>query len=687
MSQEKAPLSRLFAPKTIAVVGASASPEKPGYQMMKSLEGFSGTVYPINPRAGDILGHTAYPDIASLPEPADLVALLVPPRASADILKQAAEHDAGSALMISGGFGETGEDGRALQDEIAGICREGRIRLLGPNTSGFIVPPIGLCATFLPPAAEIAPGGIGIVAQSGGINLTLALLAHAEGLGLSMAVGLGNAADVGMAEAVDYLAADDGTSAILVHLEGVPDGRRLYEVIRAAARKKPVIALPVGRADLGGFAESHTGNLMGSFELTRAMLRQAGAVVVDTTDDAVDAAHLLSAHRLAPSSDPGIGILTGQAGPGLLMTDVLRTADVSVPEVAPETVARIGALLPPMTFIRNPVDTGRPLESFGKVLFELSQDAAIDAILVYALLEAGVVDPITHFEDMLTESDKPVIYATHGVPSQIGPVLRAFEGRGVPAFASPDRAARAMRSLVEDSRAAWLAAQDEAGPVAPAAPLAGPLDEDAAKALIEAVGIPTPARHVCATHAEAEVALAALNGSPDNPVVVKVLDASVTHKTEIGGVHVGVDGPDALKDALAKIDAIPGETGSARRYLVEAMAPPGLEVIIGAVNDPSYGPTVLLGLGGIAAEALGDVSRRLAPTSPAQAAAMISELRGKALFDGWRGAPPVDREALADAVVKIAALMAGHPEIRELDLNPVRVYPDGLLALDALVVV
>lgn len=684
MADPKAPLSRLLNPSSVAVVGASAAPEKPGYQMMKSLEPFPGTVYAVNPKADEILGREAYPDLGAIPEPVDLVALVVPPQASAAILKQAAENGAGAALMVSGGFGETGEDGRALQDEIAGICRDGGIRLLGPNTSGFINPNAGLYATFLPPICAIGPGNIGIVAQSGGINITAAFLAHADGLGLSLAVGLGNAADVGLVDVIDYLTDDPGTDAIAVHLEGVPDGRALFDAVRRATRAKPVAALPVGRADLGGFAESHTGNLMGSFALTRSALTQAGAVVVDTTADLVDAAHLLSRSRLAPDPDPGIGILTGQAGPGLLMTDTLRSGGVTVPEVAEGTIEKISALLPPMTFVRNPVDTGRPLASFGGVLEALAGDGAIDAILVYALLEADAVDPVEHVGGATAKISQPLIYSTCGTPEDIRPIMGALEDKGVASFDSPDRAARAVRALVHDARNSWRIGADRPNDAAAAKTGLGAvaLDESAAKDLIEGIGIATPRRIVCASHEDAHAARAEIGA----PVVVKVLDPAIAHKTEVGGVHVGIDAPAALAAVLQAIDAIPG-AGANRRYLVEAMAPPGVEIIIGATNDASYGPTVLLGLGGTAAEALGDVAMRLAPLGTTEARTMIDDLRGRALLDGWRGAAAVDLGAIADAIARVGALMAAHPEIRELDLNPVRVYPDGLVALDALIVV
>ncbi len=681
MADVPVPLTRLFDPVSVAVVGASADPDKPGYQMVKALAGFDGEVYPVNPRAETILGRRVYPALADIPGTVDLVAVVVPPGPSIEVLGEAAAIGAGAALMVSGGFAETGDAGRALQDEAVAVCHAGGVRLLGPNTSGFMAPARKLFCTFMPGIAELAPGGVAIVAQSGGINISLTLLAHAEGLGLSLAVGLGNAANVGLADVVDHLAGDDATRVIVLHLEGVPDGRRLFDAIGRASARKPVVALPVGRADLGGFAESHTGNLMGRFALTQAALAQAGAVVVETSIDAIDAAHALSRIRLSPAPNPGVGVLTGQAGPGLQMTDALRHAGIAVPELAPATVARIAEQLPPLTYMRNPVDTGRPSETFGTVLRAMADDPAIDALLVWALLEGDLIDPARLADDVRDDSDVPVVFGTGSTPAILDPVLAALRAAGVPGFPSPDRAARAMCALAADAKAAWRRQSAETGaaharrhPV-----VAGPFDEDAAKNLVEAHGLATPQRRASATHDEAIEAFRALGP----PVVVKVLDPGIAHKTEAGGVHVGIRTEADFGRALAAIDAIPGARW---RYLVEEMAPEGVDLIIGGTNDPSDGATVLVGVGGTAAEAIGDTAVRLAPLAAAEASGMLDELAGSALLGGWRGAPPVDRDAVVEAIVTVGALMTAHPEIRELDLNPVRCYPDGILVLDALVV-
>ena len=671
------PLSRLFDPKTIAVVGASQQRDKAGYQLLEGLQPFPGKLYPVNPRATEIQGLRAYPSLAAIPEPVDLVLLAVPQVAAPAVLREAADVRAGAAMIVSGGFGETGAEGQKLQDEIAAICKAGGVRLLGPNTSGFCVPPKRLYASFLPTLQEIAPGPIAIVAQSGGINISAAFEAHAQGRGLALAVGLGNAPDIGFADVLAHLAADPDVKAIALHLEGVPRGRALYDTLRATTERTPVAALAVGRADIGAFAQSHTGNLMGNFALTRAMLRQAGAVVVDTIGDLIDAAHALSRARLPAKQRPGVGILTGQAGSGLLILDTLKTAGVAVPEIAPATVKKIEALLPPMTYMKNPVDTGRPEKTFGAVMQALAADPTIDAVLVNALYEPASMTPVEDVAGALP-AGKAILFSSGGTAGSVGPVFEGLEALGVATFTTPDRAARAMTALDADARARARRGDHSAVQRGNTLP-AGTLDEDAAKSLVETFGIRTPRRIVCADRPAVRAAFAKLGA----PAVVKVLDAAITHKTEVGGVHVNLRDNAALNAALDAIDRIPGR----HRYLVEEQAKPGVELIVGGLNDPSYGPSVLVGLGGIAAEALGDVAMRLAPLSAAEAEDMLDDLRGKKLLDGFRGAPAANRAALVQAIVAVGRLMAAHPEIRELDLNPVRAYPDGVVALDAVVVV
>jgi acetyltransferase len=694
-------LTRLLDPQSIAVVGASTSPEKAGYQALLALREFGGRLFPINPGATEILGFGAYPSLVAARDATgvapDLALLVIPAAGVLDAIRDAARAGCGGVLVVSGGFAEAGEAGAKLQEEATALCREAGIRILGPNTSGFLRPRTRCAASFAPGVERIPPGPVAVVAQSGGVNLVLAFLVHRLGMGLSLAVGLGNAADVDAADVLEHLADDADTKAIALHLEGVSDGRKLFEALRRVTPRKPVVAVTPGRADIGAFARSHTGNLIGAWDRRVAALRQAGVVVMDTTDEAADAVAALACGRIPPKAEPGIGVLTGQAGPGLLIADRLRSAGVSVPELAPESLQRVESLLPPLTYLRNPVDTGRPSPSFPAVLRAIANDPRIDAVAVFALHEPAALDPVGVLSDARRDVaplsrgaasevsrgvSKPLLFATTGLPDAVAPTLAALTAVGIPAFGSPERLATAARALAEDARLAWRVGRTAA--IEPAT-LGGavpepPYDEARAKALVAAYGIAVPAGVACGTHAEAHAAFAGLR----KPVVAKILAAEVAHKTEAGGVKVGIASPAALEAALAELDAI--TLSGPRRYLIEEMAPAGVELIVGAVRDPGFGPVVLVGLGGTAAEALQDTAMRLAPLSEDDAFDMLDELRGGRLLDGWRGGPPADRRAIARAIVALGRILLEQPALAEIEINPLRVVPGGVLALDALIV-
>lgn len=673
-------LRQMFAPAAVAVVGASATEGKAGYAMLASLATFGGPVFPINPRAHLLAGRRAFPSVQAVGEPVDLAVLCIPPASVPGAVRDCAAAGVGAAIVCSGGMAESGPEGQALQDEALSAARAGGVRLLGPNTSGFLAPARDLCASFVTEAAGLPAGGLAIIAQSGGVNLHLAFAAAERGLGLSLAVGLGNAADVEAADVLCALADDRDTSVIVLHLEGVPHGRRLFEAVRAATAVKPVVVLKAGQGDVDEFAQSHTGAMTGSYAIARAALTQAGAVVVDDTTALLDAAEALATRRLPPNPRPGVGLVSGQAGPAILLADALGAQDVALPAVSAATRRRLTALLPPITYQRNPVDTGRPDASFGDVVSAVGADPAIDLLLVYALYEPQALDAAAVLGPVAAGQDAPLVFATQGPEADVRRTRAALRTVGLACFTSIDGASRAVQALVADARGAHARARSsEAPPLAMALP-DGPIDEDGAKALLQAVGLRTPRRRLCANREQAARAAEELSA----PLVVKVSDAAITHKSDQGGVHLGVSTPAELAAALDAIDAIPGD--GSRAYLLEEQAPPGAELILGGLRDPAFGPVVSLGLGGVTAEVFADVVLRLAPVGHEEALDMVSALRGSALLDGFRGLPAVDRDELAAGVVAVSRLIASAPQIRELDINPVRATAAGLIALDALVV-
>jgi acetyltransferase len=670
-------LAALFAPRRVAVVGASRDPGKLGAVMARSLRGFADgpgrSVALVNGRDDSMYGSVA---AAAADGPVDLAVICVPAPACPGVLAEAAAAGAGAAVICGGGFAEAGGQGTELQRELARTVAATGIRLLGPNTSGFIVPASGLTASFVPGAAGVPAGRIAVVAASGGVSHALAFGLAEAGHGVSLAAGLGNAVDVTAADLLGYLAGDPATSAVALHVESVTDGRRLVGAVRALTSKVPVVALVVGRHDVAAFAASHTGALATSWRATRAALAQAGAVLVDSERELVDAAAALSVTRARPSADPGAGVVTAQAGPGLLLLDDLRGRRVRVPELAAGTQAVIGGLLPPLTYQRNPVDTGRPGPQLAAVLSAVAADPGVDIVAGYALHEPEAVDLVAAVRDV---SGVPVVFGVGGAGPEVTAVRRALAACGIAVARDPSGVAAAAGAIAADARARHRLADGPGHPGGFLVPAigAGPFDEDMAKDVIGALGIATPPRRACADRAAAHAALAELGG----PVAVKLLDASVLHKTEVGGVRLGVRTPAELDAAL---DAL--EAAGARRFLVEAMAPPGVDLVAGARRDPVFGPVVLAGLGGTTAEALADVAVRLAPLPAAEAARMPGELAARALLDGWRGGPVLDAAAFGRALAALGDLLAASPRLDEVEVNPLRVTAGGLIALDAVII-
>lgn len=670
-------LTPLFAPEGVVVIGASRQSGKLGAAMARSLAPFPGARALVNARRPEP-GEGVYASVAEAAAHTagrlDLAVLCVPAAGCAQALAEAAAAGCRAALVCAGGFGEAGLEGERYAQALRRVAQETGIRLLGPNTSGFFAPHLGLTASFVPAAGRIPAGDIAVVAASGGVNHALSFDLAAAGNGISLGVGIGTGLDVTAADVLEHLAGDDRTTAVALHLETVPDGPRLVEAVRLVASVKPVVALVVGRSDVGDFARSHTGALATSWRTTRAALRQAGAVVVDDERETVDALTALSRVQLRPDPDPGLAVVTAQAGPGLLLADRAGGDGIRMPELAEDTRRTLSGLLPPLTYQRNPVDTGRPAETFARVLDATAADPAVDLLAVYALTEPDSVDLASAAQDAGLGTRSPAVVVVGGLPEDVTEQRARLHKAGIPALTGPASAANAVRALVTHARQRAVPA-DPPVRTTPASVPSGPLDEDAAKTFLASLGIRTPGRVACDTRADAHDALRLLGG----PVAVKVLDAAILHKTEAGGVHLGVRTPGELDTAL---DAI----GPGHRYLVEAMAPAGVDLVLGVRRDPVFGPVVLAGLGGTAAEALADVAIRLAPLSAAEAARMPDDLAARALLDGWRGGPVLDRTDFGRVVAALAAALAASPGTAEIEINPLRLTADGLIALDAVIV-
>ena len=672
----------LLHPRGVAVIGASSVPGKLGWAMARSLDRFPGTVHLVNSvRADPDRGVFESVDAAvrATGAPADLAVICVPATATAEAIRSAANGGVEIAILCAGGFSEAGPDGARLQAELSSVSRETGVRLVGPNTSGVIVPAVGLTASFVPGLDVVQDGSVAVVAASGGVNHALVFAMANRGIGIRMAIGLGNSVDLDMADVLEALADDERTGVIALHVESVRDGRRLVDAVSCLVERVPVVTSVVGRADIADFAQSHTGALAAPWRTTRAALRQAGAVVVDDERALLDAVATLSLTRLRRRSAPAsVGIVTGQAGPGLLLVDAIRSSGVSVPPLSAATTKTLETLLPPMTFQQNPVDTGRPGATFGSVVRAVSDDEAIDVVLVYALVEPGAIDLAAVLEPFRGDST-PIVAAIGGPAADVALVQRQLAAVGIPAHDTPAAAAVGIKALVDDAwRTRW-----SSRPIAPVVEritaVGHRFDEAQAKAFLASIGIAVPANATCESADEVRVAFRTFSG----PVVLKILDADVLHKSEIGGVHVGITTDDDLEAAIAALQSI-----GTSRFLLEAMAPSGIDVLVGARRDPSFGPIVTVAVGGVYAELIDDVAIRLAPLELDAATQMTSELRMAALFDGWCGKAPIDIGSLASAICCLGDVLVNDSGLSEIEINPLRITDAGtMLALDAVMLV
>lgn len=684
-------LSALFEPAGVVVVGASASPGKLGAAMAESLAPFPSPVALVNSRNADGTMHSSVAAaVAASPAPLDLAVLCVPAAVTGQALRDCAASGVKAALVCAGGFSEAGESGAVFERQVVDAVRDTGIRLLGPNTSGFFVPHRSLRASFVPGVAELSHGSVAVVAASGGVNHVLAFQLEKAGVGVSLGIGIGAGIDISAPEVLDYLVTHEQTKVVALHLENVADGPALLDAVRKLTASKPLVALVVGRNDVSEFAQSHTGALATSWRTTRSALKQAGAVLVDDEVQLVEAVAALTGQRLKPSANPGVGLITGQAGPGLLIADALHSAGVSVPRLSATSQETIAGLLPPLTFQANPVDTGRPGPGYDRIVAAVAADPSVDLLAVY-----GLTEPIADLPASIAESGAagslPILVGVDGPDSDVERSRKSAHDLGLPLLSGPTSLARGLVALVDDARARFeRAAQFEREGSAPDAGSAGvealdvqevgingPWDEIRSKELLDALGISTPPRKRCPDRAAAHQALADLGA----PVAVKLVDAEILHKTDVGGVHLGITSQASLDAALDSLQSV-----GAKEFLVETMASSGVDLVLGARRDPVFGPIMVLGLGGTAAEVLADVAIRTVPLNERTAAAMADELQARELLNGFRNGPVLDRSELAGIVVRLGNALLANRGIAEIEINPLRLAADGLVALDAVVI-
>jgi acyl-CoA synthetase (NDP forming) len=694
-------LERLFHPRAIAVIGASADLTRISGQPVKALKnaGFPGPIYLVNPRYRELHGLSCYPDAASIGKPCDLAIVAVPAAGVAQAIRDCGKANIPFAVVLTAGFRETGAEGRRLEEELKAAIAESGVRVIGPNCQGVLSLEARVWAAFgsVSDETDFRPGSVSCAFQSGGFGYAIVNLAEAQGVGFRYCVSSGNEVDVAMPELLSAFLDDPGTSLAFAYLEGTPDARPLLDVGRKSLETgKPVLIWKAGTTDAGvKAAASHTANMTGSYDLYRAALRQAGIIEVDDVEPIVDIARLFAQGRLPKGN--AVGVLSISGGSGVVFADAAVKSGLTLPPFAPQTLARLRELIPAFGSPQNPADITAAVFNnkalFADTLAVVLDDPGLDqlAILLASISGPRAAESAAVIAAAAAKTDKPVHVAWSGRHGKSEAALKALGDAGVPFVTTPVRLARAAAALARfaDDRRRLLPRKAPAA-VAPqelALPAgAVTLNEAEGKALLRAFGVPAVAEVFVAASEDVAAAASALRA----PFAVKVVSRDIAHKTEAGGVRLGV-----ARDGLA--EAARAVVENARRavpdsridgVLVSEMAE-GVETLIGVINDESFGPVVALGLGGVLTEVLKDVSYRVAPFDLDTAREMIAELRGAALLDGYRGKPPADKEALAGALVAVSQMAAAlAPRLKELDINPVfvRAAGRGIAAADALVV-
>jgi len=681
-------LEPFFNPRGVAVIGASRDPHKPGYGVVHNLAAihYPGAIHPVNPAAPHILGYPCYPSVADVPDPVDLAVIIVPAPQVAALVEQCARRGIGHVVVSSGGFAETGPEGRAREEELARLARELGVRIMGPNCVGTIDTSTPLNVTFT--AGTPLPGDLAFVSQSGALCVALMDWAQGNGIGFSRIASLGNQADVTETELLAELAGDPHTRVITAYLEGVSDGRAFMQAAGAVARHKPLVVLKAGRAAGGARAVmSHTGVLAGSAEAYAAAFRRCGALQAGTLEELFIWARALAWQPLPAGRR--VAVLTHAGGAGVVAVDALEAAGLTIACLGAETRARLGAILPAGANVDNPVDV---LAGSGPAIYTLALDAlladrGVDAVVVIVVpqewfLPTGLAEVIG---EMASLHAKPVLASLMGsaAADQARQVLHQWH---VPGFAFPEQAASALAAMAR--RQEWL--QQPEGTALDAADAAAcrPAGRAALarrdwNGLLAAYDIRLLASRLAANAGEAVEAARDIG----YPVALKLASPDISHKSDVGGVALN------LADAAAVCAAYQQIVEAARAarpdaalqgVWVQPMLSGGQEVIVGVRRDAQFGALVLVGSGGVEVELQRDVALDVAPLTAAQAGRLLDSTWAGTRLKGWRGAPPGDRAAVVDTIVRLAQLACDLPEIAELEINPLMVLPagSGALAVD-----
>lgn len=691
-------LKLFFEPRAVAVIGASRQRGTIGGEIFHNLLsfGFKGPVYPVNPSADNIENVKAYASIEDVPGPVDLAVIVVPAAKVVDVTRACARKEVRALVVISAGFSETGAEGKTRQAELLDVCRGAGMRLIGPNCMGIANtnPDVLLDATFAP---GVPPRGrVGFSSQSGALGLAIMEFANSLNLGISTFVSVGNKADISGNDLLRYWEADDDTDVILLYLESFGNPKKFSEIARRVGRRKPIAVVKSGRSAAGARAtSSHTGALIAASDVTvDALFRQAGVVRTDTLAELFDVASLLANQPLPAGRR--VGIITNAGGPAILCADACEARGLEVPVLAESNQQRLREFLPAGASVGNPVDmiASAPAEHYRKAIEIAGNDENIDSLIVIFTppLVTRADDVAQCIVEAVRQIDKrkpvlSVFLSANAAPKE----LRTQQG-SIPSYSFPETAAIALaratryaqwRERRETYPARFADIQtDEAAAIVAAALTRGEgwLTPDEVARVCSCYGLPLIRQRVVASAEEAAVAAAEIGGQ----IALKAIAPGLVHKTEAGAVRLHLAGPEAVLVAAREMsERLIAHGHLPSGFVVQQMAGRGVEMLVGVVHDPQFGPVVACGAGGVQVELLRDVSVRLTPLANEDASEMIRELKTYPLLTGFRGSAPGDVAALEAGLLRVSALVEDIPQIAELDCNPFVVHESGATILDA----
>jgi acetyltransferase len=703
LRSERHPLDAIFAPRSVAVIGASERPGSIGRNVLWNLlsNPFGGTVFPINPNRPNVLGIKSYPSISAIPEDIELAIITTPAATVPEVISDCAQAGVQAAIVISAGFREQGEKGLDLERDIMRRLSGSRMRIIGPNCLGVMNPLTGLNASWAQTIAR--PGSVAFISQSGALCTAVLDWSLREVVGFSAFVSIGSMLDVGWGDLIDYFGDDPRTHAIIMYMETIGDARKFLSAAREVSLTKPIIVIKAGRtAAAAKAAASHTGSMVGSDEVLEAAFRRTGVLRVTSVSDLFYMAEVLA--KQPRPRGPRLAILTNAGGPGVLAADALLMTGGELADLSPESMAALDQLLPEHWSHSNPVDIlgDASPERFAKALEIVSKDSRTDGMLVVTAPQ-GFTQPTATAELLrpyAKTTGKPVLASFMGGP-EVSAAEEILNRVGIPTFSFPDTAARAfnymwkysynLRGLYETPAARRAHDPDRANA---ARLITGARDEGRtiltefeSKQLLAAYGIPIVETRIAKSEDEAEE----LAREIGFPVVLKLYSRTITHKTDVGGVQLNIRSADGVRIAYRAIEAAMEKLGEGNflGVTVQPMIKPegGYELIIGSSIDPQFGPVLLFGSGGQMVEVYRDSALALPPLNSTLARRMMEQTKVWKALHGIRGRKPVDVDGLVELMVRFSELVVEQHWVKEIDINPLMAAPDGLLALDARVVV